>query len=401
MVSVLPSRIMNYRVSAASPTGELLTLGQIFSEVGDYACTILDGEHLSIARKCANRLKKVVGELIMRKCIQSAEDLYEIPENVAVATNPASMSVDELYRFYRCWPIRHSEREAAGREHLTYYYEGRIVRELQTRKAANRDEQLKIDYCVATYNNELDNMSLILSRPVRIDDDKIYPDGSRDYSADELTALIVLYRDYRDIVECEILVGYVDMALDLIWRCNDLQPLLGLITEIVEIGRRGIIRIPAWINGTLEDAVEHADGACPELPSAMLTLQLINGDAMLIQKAGRLINRSYRIALDETEAVDSRIDRLHVAVTCCDYVSGFSARKAASLWNEISGRCISSGISLTSKQIFQLLEVANELEAVVPISGEAKKALKRQLGMSAEAGFIEANAYNRKAELGF
>ena len=61
MVIALPSRVMNYKVSAVSPTDELITIGQILSEVGDYACTILDKEHLSFARKCANRLKKVVG----------------------------------------------------------------------------------------------------------------------------------------------------------------------------------------------------------------------------------------------------------------------------------------------------------------------------------------------------
>ena len=49
----LPSRIMNYRVSSASPTDELLSLGQILSEIGDYAGTILDREHLSLSRRCA------------------------------------------------------------------------------------------------------------------------------------------------------------------------------------------------------------------------------------------------------------------------------------------------------------------------------------------------------------
>ena len=52
MVVSLPSRVMNYKVSAASPTDELVTLGQILSEVGDYASSILDRDHLSLTRKC-------------------------------------------------------------------------------------------------------------------------------------------------------------------------------------------------------------------------------------------------------------------------------------------------------------------------------------------------------------
>ena len=77
MLTVLPSRVMNYRVSAASPTDELVTLGQILSEVGDYMSAILDRDHLSLSRRCATRLRKVVGELMARKRIESPDDLYD------------------------------------------------------------------------------------------------------------------------------------------------------------------------------------------------------------------------------------------------------------------------------------------------------------------------------------
>lgn len=71
MAVSLPSRIMNYKVSATSPTDELVTIGQILSEVGDYASSIPDRDHLSLTRKCALRFKKVVDELISRQRIQS------------------------------------------------------------------------------------------------------------------------------------------------------------------------------------------------------------------------------------------------------------------------------------------------------------------------------------------
>ncbi|MBP3536671.1 MAG: hypothetical protein J6J93_03940 [Muribaculaceae bacterium] len=137
---------MNYKVSAASPTCELITVGQILSEVGDCASTVLDREHLSFTRKCATRLKKVVGELIARRCIQSPDDLYEIDRTASVPKDLSSMTVDELYRLYRQWPLRH----AKGTDNL----EDAIVRELSTRTPTTRTDQLKIDYCLLTHTNE-------------------------------------------------------------------------------------------------------------------------------------------------------------------------------------------------------------------------------------------------------
>lgn len=234
---------MNYRISAASPTEELITLGRIFSEVGDYMSTILDSEHLSLARKCATRLKKVVGELTARRRIKSEDELYEISGNPTAGTDLSPMTVSELYTLYRGWQIRHKQRLAEGREHLTYYYEGRIVRELLSRKASDRDEQLKIDYCMATYNNELDNMSFIFSLPVSSDSNKAYPDTAENYSPEELVSLIRKHTDYRDIIGREILVEYVDYALDLL-QDDQSQPEPYLAETLEELRGKDIIRIP-------------------------------------------------------------------------------------------------------------------------------------------------------------
>lgn len=248
MVISLPSRVMNYKVSAVSPTDELITIGQILSEVGDYACTILDREHLSFARKCANRLKEVVSELTSRGSIQSQDDLYEIQKGKTESTDLSAMTIDELHKLYRQWPIRHQERIKEGREHMTYYYEGQIVRELQTRKPATKDEQLKIDYCNATYSNELDNMSFIFSCPVETDTEKIYPDRMKEYSSDELAELIKRYSHYTDIAEREILIEFVDLALDMLEHEGCSQRSLKLLSALADLDQRKIIRVPGWIN---------------------------------------------------------------------------------------------------------------------------------------------------------
>lgn len=252
MVSALPSRVMNYKVSAASPTDELITIGQILSEVGDYAGSFIDREHLSFTRKCATKLKKVVEELVARRSIQSPEDLYEIAKGTTEESDLSEMTIGELHRLYRQWPMRRKKRLKEGREHFTCYYEGQIVSELQSRKAATKDEQLKIDYCIATYNNELDNMSFILSCPVKADDDKSYPDRTKEYSPSELADLIGRYSKYHDVIEREILIEYVDYALDSLKckSCNN--DYLRLLTEIADLGERKVISVPMWINSKLK-----------------------------------------------------------------------------------------------------------------------------------------------------
>lgn len=238
---------MNYRVSSSSPTDELLTLGRIFSEVGDYASAVLDREHLSLARRCVTRLNKVVGELLSRKTITSAENLYDMPEAASVESDLTSLSIDELHQLYRRWPARQELRRTSGREPLTFYFEGRIVREMLSRKASDKAEQFKIDYCVAMYSNELSNMSYMLSLPVQTDKDTVFPDCGRVYTSEELTSLIARYKNYRNVSERELLVEYVDLALDTLEKDGDAPSCRGLLNEVAEVGRSGIITVPACI----------------------------------------------------------------------------------------------------------------------------------------------------------
>ena len=182
-----------------------------------------------------------------RGYIQTLEDLYQIQKGNEETKALSAMTIGELHKLYRQWPVRHEERLKEGREHMTYYFEGLIVRELQSRKPTTKEEQLKIDYCVATYNNELDNMSFIFSCPVKVDDNKIYPDTTKTYSPDELAALITRYSHYRDVAEREILIEYVDLALDMLGNECYKHNSQRLAFEIAELGRRKVLRVPEWV----------------------------------------------------------------------------------------------------------------------------------------------------------
>lgn len=212
MASQLPNRIVNYKVSATSPLGELLTLGQIYAEVGDYNASFCDGVHLSVARKCVYWLNKITDELTTRGVISTEDDLYVMPSTKFANADLSKMTVDELHKLYRQWPIRHKARKESGREHNTFFFEGHIVRELQKRKPASKEEQLKIDYCTLTYQNELENLSIVLDLPLSLDDSYVYPDSTRYYTLDELTFLIKQYQNPKDVIEREILLEYIDYA---------------------------------------------------------------------------------------------------------------------------------------------------------------------------------------------
>lgn len=245
----------------------------------------------------------------------------------------------------------------------------------------------------------LENLALILPLPEKVDDDKIFPDPTRKYSPEELAALLHLYGKYRDMTELEILHEYVDYALDLIKDFPRLPEMTRLITEVADLGCKGIIHIPAWIHKALEDTVTRDTGNPTELVEPLLLLYLVNNDKAAQRKARQIINSCYRAALENETELNGRIDCLHIAVTCCDYVSRFNARKAGEAWNEISRRIFAESCNLSADKIFNLLEAANELAGYTPIPSDARQKLKNRLKETATPHSIAACAYSRYAAL--
>lgn len=245
----------------------------------------------------------------------------------------------------------------------------------------------------------LENLALILPLPEKVDDDKIFPDQTRKYSPEELAALLHLYGKYRDMTELEILHKYVDYALDMLKDSPRLPEMTRLITEVADLGRKEIIHIPAWIYKALQDAVTRDTGNPTELVEPLLLLYLVNNDREVQRKARQIINSCYRAALESETELSDRIDCLHVAVTCCDYVSRFNVRKAGEAWNAISRQIIAESCNLSADKIFYLLEAANELAGFTPISSDARQKLKNRLMETATPHSIAACAYSRYAAL--
>lgn len=294
------------------------------------------------------------------------------------------MTIDELYHLYECWPLRHEKRAAEGREPLTFYYEARIVRELRNRKANDRSEQLKIEYCTLSYANELENLSLLFSKPVSVDDDRFNPDQSTAHSPAELLAFIRFYSSYRDITEREMLVEYVDKALDIIKSTDDKTTVLALATEIGEITRKKILSSPAWVVNIIEETLISVPDTDKVFP--LLTLAMIRREWSLQRKAQQIINRCYKACL-----TSPTVECLYLAVTGCDYVSRFSVRKTASAWNTLCQALLSAEMpEPDTTQLIRLLEVSDNLAPYADISHEARALLIERINEQARQGNLPA-----------
>ncbi len=381
----LPSRIKDYKVSAKSPVDELFTLGRIYGDFGDYARTILDRRHMSLSRQCSERLDKVVSELMARGCIQSEDDLFETPVNETATADLTAMGVDELYTHYLRSPLRREQRIREEREHFTYYYERRIVRELSTRKASDTAEQFKIDYCAITYGTDLENLSRVLSLPVSGKGDRLEYDPYRSYTPAELLALIKLYSGYRDIEERELLIEYVDVALDSILDAEDKASVLALVTEIAELGRKKKVSCPRWVTDVIEEGLDSAQDCDKVLP--MLTLSAIRNDESLERKAQRIVSRCYSACL-----TDPTVDMLYVAVLCSDYVTRYSVRKMASACTLLCESVLNSETDASTSQLVKLLEISEEITPYADLSAELSSRLTQTLETRACRRDLEAAA---------
>lgn len=223
--------------------------------------------------------------------------------------------IDGLYNQFNRWPHRHEERLLAGREHLTFYNEGRIVRQLLQCKATGIAQRQKIDSCLKSYKNELSNLSRIFAMPVG---DIHTAEPAQTHTPAELAEKIRQYTDYMDIAGRELLIEYADRALDALEAAEDRQPVADLAAALAEAGRKEALRIPQWVNTFLSEAVKdwqkHPRVPDTDMVMPMLTLALLNHDPALERKAARIIRRCYKACRTNPTPAGLRI-----AISCREY----------------------------------------------------------------------------------
>ena len=333
---------MDYRVSASSPTGELLTLVSILEEAGAYASTSSDRSRRAFSRRCDAKFRRIASELRSRNCTSAADD----DVCTATAADLRTLSVGDLYRLFRGRTRRQSRRAAEGREPLTCWPESDILAELRSRQAADRDEQLKIDYCTIAHSSELDNLSTVLALPLEVSGEPHPSVIGRDCTPGELLSIIEQCADFRSVRARETLVRAADLALDLLGpdfgsdsasatssaSASDSVPAsfsadparLELLAAIADLHLRRVIAIPAWVDSALERTVTaalrdpHFDQLSLAIP--LLTLHLLTGDPAHERRAARIINRAYRDAFRPDLPAPLRLRSHRLALSCSDYL---------------------------------------------------------------------------------
>ena len=356
----LPQHLLDYRITSSSKTEDLFILGRLFSEVGDYASTIQQRDYTLMGRMCRTRLRKIERELLRRSAIPTPDDILIIPPVTTSSTvsslvrNLSTLSVSELETLYRQRPHRIEARIAAGREHLTLFFESRIIAELSRRTPIDLTEQLKIDYCLIIHRIETANLSAILNLPLGDPKDSLPFDPYHTYTHSELIAFLTLYQSPRTLIEREILIETVDYSLDLLAATSpsDLQSLANLTANLAELQRRKMAHCPAWLPRLLTTTIT-CWRRSPSVPDTdmvfpLLTAALINRTPALERQAQRIINRCHQHLLSIFENLDTVytignlshlfniIKYFYITTIYSSYIYRFRVHRIASIWNYLT-----------------------------------------------------------------
>lgn len=378
METLVPAYIRSCEISSAADA-ELMTICRLLGVVTDFALVTMQNRYRGIANEGGRLLRRVEKELIRRRVVHSASEIYAIPDRDIDCADLSALSIAELEQLFRLRPRRYETRKNEGLELLTRYFETAIVNELGRRQPSDRGERLMIDYCRIVNRLELENVGFILRLPIgEAESDK----HGNIASAEELATLIAIHAGYRTLNERERLVNYVDMAVEMLRNTSDTQSLACLASVLLDFDRQNKVKCPDWVNGVLRDSINSwietplVDATKMVIP--MLTLEMLDSDYSLGVKARRIVNRCYNNCL----AGEHTLDELYTAVVCSTYVTRFSPRSMALCWNSF---CDGINDGLSSLQICRLLESAMEMEDFVTINQSIKQRLLLILSLKAKS----------------
>lgn len=400
-MTILPPAIEKYRITDSTPSRDLLTLGRFYSEAGGYASTILDRPHQAFARKCKNRYDKVIDTLIDRKVIFSPKEIWASPKAEFDLSDLTSMSIEQLEAQYLLCIKSHDKRWRAGREGFTYFQEGYIVKELAKRRAANRSEQIRIEYCRYIYRNDMENLAFVIRTQEGNPKEATIFDHTREYTPAQLVSLIRLYSRFRTVVERETLVQCVDKALDLIESSTCQDEMMVLASELAEPSCRSNVQIPESVYSLMHSEIKrwtrkhHLKDT--EIIMPMLAYAMHTKEWEWQHKAERIINRCYRKITDPNTAFDSlcdAIDTLYMVTICDEFLSRNKPVKIVKVWDSICTRLMGSDCeTVSATHLYKLLDVATREKNYADISDEKEQFLMHKLNRLCEDKDTEALAY--------
>lgn len=413
----LPKHIMNYRVSSKSPSGELMTLGRLLSEVGDYASTTIDSKHIRLAKSCRDRLEKVLFQLIKRDVIEKKENLFELSsKEKQLLSNPdfqnstasqlQTMSISELellYRFRQGYDKSIDRINPGLMSGLYARYE--IVVELEKREPVEMSEQLKTDYCTLTFRDELDYSSFLINAPIGEPSEYIPMDRTCTYSPDELIALIHSYSGYwrfKTVFQKLMLEQYVEYAISYVDKCLNILSVAPLIAAIAHENSSLSYSYTLWVNRKLKEVV----GQWEQNPSlsdsymvpVLYAMHHISKGRKYEIKARKLLSAAYKSSLISQGSIDKDIDYICTVAENLNMTYNYSIRKLLKRWTEVCRNAITSDLSLSCSQLVRLLSAAKEIGYYEPFPTDIVDSLRSRLSVLADKGDIVALTFLRSNE---
>lgn len=409
----LPKHIMNYQVSSKSPTEELIILGRLLSEVGDFASTTLDSKYQRLANSCRIRLNKVIEQLVKRDIIEKKEDLYDLsPEEKSLISNPEhqestasklqTLTISELEvlcRFRQGYdrPVEKSGSYIMSSLHCKY----EIIRELEKRKPVDLSEQLKKDYCTLTFQNELDYSSFLLGAPIGAPSEYIPMDRNRIYSPDKLLALIREYSGYwsfKSVFHKIMLEQYVDYAITIVDNCPDVLSVAPLIAGIAhENSSLGHSYTP-WVNNKLKEVIRQWEKN-PSLTDlymvpVLYAMHYNTRSWKYEREARKILTAAYKSALVPQESIDLDIDYICTVAENLNMSFPYNVRKLMTRLITVCQQVIDFDIRLSSAQITRLLDAADNMRYVKELPSEIEDTLRSRLSVLAETDDFIAQIFS-------
>lgn len=382
MDRLIPRYIIDKNISAI-PVEELMVIGRLLGMVNDYATVTVQNGYAS---KSVQMFRNVEKELLRRKAVASIDEVYAVPDCIIDYSDLTALSVNELELLFRMSPRRYEKRLAADQEVCTRFFETDIVNELNRRIPIDGCEHLKIDYCRIVNMLELENIGFILQLPIGINTKNTVVVCSED----TLATIISIYNSYQNLNERELLVKYVDKALEQLQKSCNIQSSAGLAAILLDLDWQGKVKCPLWVRSFLSDAITqwsfYPSVDSPKMVIPMLTMEMLNFDNSLGKRAKQIINSCYHNCING----EYSLDELYIAIVCCDYVSCFNARQIATSWNAL---CSENIDSLSSVQTCKLIEAAAEIEDSATIDNTIKHRLFILLEAQAKSGDPVACAF--------
>lgn len=405
---------MDYRISSKSPTEELMILGRLLAEVGDYASTTLDSIHLRLAKSCWTRLDKVLAQLVKREAIETKDDLFDFSNEEkqvlsnfdfqdSTASQLQNLSIFELELLYRFrQSFDKSVEKFKSQQRLGLYNRYDIVLELEKRTPSDMCEQLKTDYCKLTFQNELDYSSFLLEAPIGDLPEYNPMDRTRKYTSDELLALIRSYSGYwrfKTVMQKLMLEQYIEYSMDFVDDSSDILAVAPLIAGIArENSSLGHSYTP-WVNQKLQEVVELWEKK-PSITDlymvpVMYALHYNTKGWKYEREAKKILAAAYKESLLRHESIEEDIDYICTVAENLNMSYRYSIRKLLARWTEVCRQVIALDIQIVSNRIVRLLNAAKEIGIYEPVPDGIPEILLSRLAVMAEGCDLIAQIYFR------